>query len=358
MLYGTFAFLRKIALGESVAKLDEKQSPYAPVRWVNEWNNLDGTIERGYGGRSIFWDKLQAREDLTRVGEYGRLLASLGINACSINNVNANPRVLAADFIPQVVRIAEAFRPWGVRVALAVDFGSPKTLGGLDTFDPLEPKVASWWKDRVDALYARRPRPRRLRAEGGFRRPRRPRHLRPNARRRRQSAGTRPATARRPALLSRLRLRPSRRLDQSEERPRPRRLRQLPTARRQVRRQRDRADQTRPHRFPGARTGLAPFRRAGEDQSGHRTANHAGVLRPVAPHRLPRPHVERGARFRHARPRRRDAGEGPGGRQDFPPAHRRLRRRLQRRASTKTGTATTCRRPTSTASAASPGIPI
>jgi alpha-glucuronidase len=154
VLYGTFAFLRKIALAEPVAKIDEKQAPYAPVRWVNEWNNLDGTIERGYGGRSIFWDKLQAREDLTRVGEYGRLLASLGINACSINNVNANPRVLAADFIPQVVRIAEAFRPWGVRVALAVDFGSPKTLGGLDTFDPLEPKVASWWKDRVDALYA------------------------------------------------------------------------------------------------------------------------------------------------------------------------------------------------------------
>ena len=68
VLYGTFAFLRKIALGEPVAKLDEKHSPYAPVRWVNEWNNLDGTIERGYGGRSIFWDKLQAREDLTRVG--------------------------------------------------------------------------------------------------------------------------------------------------------------------------------------------------------------------------------------------------------------------------------------------------
>ncbi len=153
VLYGTFAFLRKIALGESISKLDEKQSPYAPVRWVNEWNNLDGTIERGYGGRSIFWDNLQAREDLSHVGEYGRLLASLGINACSINNVNANPRVLAPDFIPQVVRIAEAFRPWGVRVALSVDFGSPKTLGGLDTFDPLEPKVASWWKDRVDALY-------------------------------------------------------------------------------------------------------------------------------------------------------------------------------------------------------------
>ena len=284
-----------------LAKLDEKQSPYAPVRWVNEWNNLDGTIERGYGGRSIFWDNLQAREDLTRVGEYGRLLASLGINACSINNVNANPRVLAADFIPQVVRIAEAFRPWGVRVALSVDFGSPKTIGGLDTFDPLDPKVACLVERPRRRALRRRPRSRRLRAEGRFRRPRRPRHLWPHPRRRRQCAGARPATARRPALLSRLRLRPSRRLDQSEERSRTRRLRQLPAARRQVRRQRDRADQARPHRFSGARTGLAPVRRAGENQSGDRTANHPGVLRPVPPHRLPRPHVEGGARFRHAR---------------------------------------------------------
>src|ERR1022692_1888777 len=154
VLYGTFAFLRKIAFGEPIARLDEKQSPYAPVRWVNEWNNLDGSIERGYGGRSIFWDKLAAREDLTRVGEYGRLLASVGINACALNNVNANPRVLAADFIGQVARIAEAFRPWGVGVALAVDFGSPKTIGGLDNFDPLNAQVASWWKARADALYA------------------------------------------------------------------------------------------------------------------------------------------------------------------------------------------------------------
>jgi alpha-glucuronidase len=153
VLYGAFALLRKIALGEPVARLNEKQSPYAPVRWVNEWNNLDGTIERGYGGRSIFWDNLQAREDLSRVAGYGRLLASLGINACAINNVNANPRSLASDFIPQVVRIAEAFRPWGVRVALSIDFGSPKSIGGLDTFDPLDPQVAAWWKARADALY-------------------------------------------------------------------------------------------------------------------------------------------------------------------------------------------------------------
>jgi alpha-glucuronidase len=153
VLYGAFALLRKIALGDPVGDLDEKQSPFAPVRWINQWDNLDGSIERGYGGRSIFWENGHAREDLTRAGEYARLLASLGINGCSINNVNANPRILALDFIPQVVRIAAAFRPWGVQVVLSVDFGSPQTVGGLDTFDPLDPRVAAWWKSKTDEIY-------------------------------------------------------------------------------------------------------------------------------------------------------------------------------------------------------------
>ena len=153
VLYGAFALLRKIAMGEPVASLDEKESPRAAIRWVNQWDNLDGSIERGYGGRSIFWENLNAREDLSRVNDYGRMLASLGINGCSINNVNANPRLLSPDMIPQAARIADVFRRWGVRVAIAVDFGSPKTLGGLDTFDPLEPRVVEWWKAKVDDLY-------------------------------------------------------------------------------------------------------------------------------------------------------------------------------------------------------------
>ena len=154
VLYGTFALLRKIGTGEAIEKLNEKQAPAAAVRWVNQWDNLDGTIERGYGGRSIFWDGLHARADLKRVTEYGRLLASIGINACAINNVNANPRMLASDFMPEIARIAEALRPWGVRVVIAVDFGSPKSIGGLDTFDPLDARVAAWWRAKGDELYA------------------------------------------------------------------------------------------------------------------------------------------------------------------------------------------------------------
>ena len=153
MLYGAFALLRKIALGESIEKLNEKSEPRVPVRWVNHWDNLDGSIERGYGGRSIFWDNGTSRADLTRVRDYGRMLASLGINGASINNVNVNPRILAPDFLPEIVRIADTLRPWGVRTVLSVDFGSPQKVGGLDTFDPLDPKVIAWWKAKTDEIY-------------------------------------------------------------------------------------------------------------------------------------------------------------------------------------------------------------
>src|SRR4051812_11719511 len=153
-LYGAFAWLRKLADGELLDALDAREAPYAPVRWVNQWDNLDGSIERGYGGRSVFWANGKVRDDLTKAGEYGRLLASLGINAVSINNVNANPLVLSPEFVPQIAKVAEAMRPWGVRVAIAVDFGSPQSVGKLATYDPLDPTVVAWWKSRADALYA------------------------------------------------------------------------------------------------------------------------------------------------------------------------------------------------------------
>jgi alpha-glucuronidase len=153
VLYGAFALLRKVALGESIAALNEKSEPRVPVRWVNHWDNLDGSIERGYGGRSIFWDNGGSRADLSRVNDYGRMLASLGINGASINNVNVNPRILAPDFLPEIKRIADTLRKWGVRTVLSVDFGSPQKIGGLDTFDPLDPKVIAWWKAKTDEIY-------------------------------------------------------------------------------------------------------------------------------------------------------------------------------------------------------------
>jgi alpha-glucuronidase len=153
VLYGVFVLLSKIARGESVADLDEVQQPSARIRWVNQWDNLNGSIERGYGGASIFFADGRVRDDLTRAGQYARLLASIGINGCTINNVNANPHVLDQEFLSQVSRIADVFRPWGVHLALAVDLGSPKALGDLDTYDPIDPRVMEWWKKKVDDIY-------------------------------------------------------------------------------------------------------------------------------------------------------------------------------------------------------------
>jgi alpha-glucuronidase len=153
VLYGTFALLQRIALGEPILALSVRGEPAASVRWVNEWNNLDGSIERGYAGRSIFFDDNRVVDDLTRARDYARLLASVGINACAVNNVNADARAITDEFLPQLVRLASAFRPWGVRLALAIDFSSPKTIGGLDTFDPLDARVGAFWRARVDAIY-------------------------------------------------------------------------------------------------------------------------------------------------------------------------------------------------------------
>jgi len=157
VLYGAFALLSKIARGESVSDIDEIQQPYAPIRWVNQWDNLDGRIERGYGGPSVFFVDGKVRDDLTRAGQYARLLASVGINGCTINNVNAAPTVLESAFIAQVRRIADVFRPWGIQLSLAVDLSSPRVVGGLDTFDPVDPRVAEWWQKKVDEIYAQIP---------------------------------------------------------------------------------------------------------------------------------------------------------------------------------------------------------
>src|SRR5688572_1388633 len=157
VLYGVFAYLRTVALGQLSADLRERSAPAAPVRWLNHWENVDGTIERGYGGRSILWEGGRLRDDLSLVNDYGRLLASLGINGLSINNVNANPAFLTLEFLPQISQVADVLRPWGVQVVLAVDFASPEKVGKLGTYDPLDPRVGEWWKNTIDNIYSRVP---------------------------------------------------------------------------------------------------------------------------------------------------------------------------------------------------------
>jgi len=153
VLYGAFHVLSGIARGENFPAIEGSESPAAPVRWVNQWDNLNGIIERGYAGPSIFFANGSVRSDLTRAGGYARLLASVGINGCTIDNVNADPQMLTPEMIHSVARIAGAFRPWGVSLSISVAIDSPQAVGGLDTFDPRNPKVAAWWRGKVREIY-------------------------------------------------------------------------------------------------------------------------------------------------------------------------------------------------------------
>ena len=153
VLYGAFTLLRMIGLGSPIADLNVRDKPYASIRFLNHWDNLDGTIERGYAGRSIFWENGHVVNDLSRVRDYARLMASVGINGCSINNVNADVRVISSDLLPEVARVAEVFRPYGVKLFLSLDFASPRKIGGIGTFDPLDPAAVAFWKRKVDEVY-------------------------------------------------------------------------------------------------------------------------------------------------------------------------------------------------------------
>ncbi len=158
ILYGTFALLRPHDIGSDPAQYGFlghplRSHPALPIRWVDDWDNPDGSIERGYAGRSIFFEGGEVRKDLVPVAEYARLLASVGINGCNINNVNAAPQLLDRDHLKQIARIADAMRPWGVHLAMSVAIASPQAIGGLPTYDPLDPGVKAWWAAKAKEIY-------------------------------------------------------------------------------------------------------------------------------------------------------------------------------------------------------------
>ncbi len=154
-LYGAFAFLRYPATAMEMRYKDEqmRSEPAMAIRWVDEWDNADGSVERGYAGRSIFFEGGKVRDDLKPVEEYARLLASVGINGCNVNNVNGSSPFLVSDMIRDLAKVADAMRPWGVRLAISVDVASPQKIGGLATYDPLDPAVKAWWNAKVNEIY-------------------------------------------------------------------------------------------------------------------------------------------------------------------------------------------------------------
>lgn len=154
-LYGAYDLLRRQTLGGKLGHIPtEVQTPKYNVRILNHWDNLNGTIERGFAGRSIFWNtELISVKSTTILKEYGRANASIGINGTVLNNVNASPQMLNEENILKAKYIADILRPYGMQVYLAVNFASPKVLGGLPTADPLDEDVQQWWKNKIAEIY-------------------------------------------------------------------------------------------------------------------------------------------------------------------------------------------------------------
>ena len=153
LLYATYHLLRLQAEGADCTNLDIKEKPAFDVRILNHWDNLDGTIERGYAGRSLWkWEELSDSVS-ARYREYARANASVGINGTVMNNVNASPEILSKEYLEKVRKLADIFRPYGIKVYLSVNFVSPIQLGGLSTADPLNSEVSRWWKNKVHEIY-------------------------------------------------------------------------------------------------------------------------------------------------------------------------------------------------------------
>ena len=157
VLYGVFHFLKLLQTNQSIENLAITDSPRINIRMLNHWDNLDGTVERGYAGFSLWnWQKLPEFID-QRYIDYARANASIGINGTVINNVNANALILTPQYLEKVEALAKVFRPYGIKVYLTARFSAPIEIGKLKTADPYDVEVKNWWKEKAAEIYARIP---------------------------------------------------------------------------------------------------------------------------------------------------------------------------------------------------------
>lgn len=156
-LYAAFRFLRLLQTGQAPAPLALRDAPRVKLRVLDHWDNLDGVVERGYAGASLWdWQKLPDYID-PRYTDYARANASIGINGAVLNNVNAKAVSLTPAYLDKTAALAAALRPYGIRVYLSARFSAPIEIGGLRTADPLDPAVQRWWRAKADEIYARIP---------------------------------------------------------------------------------------------------------------------------------------------------------------------------------------------------------
>ena len=148
LLYGAYHLLRLQETGLSCNQLNISEQPVYDLRILNHWDNPNGTVERGFAGKSIFLNP-----DPERMKIYARANASVGINGTVLNNVNAKPEALTTESLQKAKNIADQLRPYGIRVYLSINFASPIKVGGLETADPLNAEVVKWWKEKVNEIY-------------------------------------------------------------------------------------------------------------------------------------------------------------------------------------------------------------
>ena len=154
VLYGAFELLEMLQCREPITDISVADAPKIEWRVLDQWDNWSGSIERGYAGRSIYnWSELPDTVD-PRYEDFARANASIGINTIVINNVNTQIDYIKTENLPKVAKIADVFRKWGIRLALAVRFDSPEKLGGLSTSDPFDTGVVEWWEAKFDEIYA------------------------------------------------------------------------------------------------------------------------------------------------------------------------------------------------------------
>ncbi|NTS65549.1 alpha-glucuronidase [Sphingomonas sp. HHU CXW] len=152
-LYGSFALLRHLYTGGDPRRIALSSAPRVHLRILDHWDNLDGSVERGYAGQSLWdWWTLPDYRD-PRYTDYARANASIGINGVVLNNVNASADTLTARYIAKAAALADIFRPYGIKVYLSARFSAPIELGGLASADPLDPRVAAWWRAKADEIY-------------------------------------------------------------------------------------------------------------------------------------------------------------------------------------------------------------
>ncbi|MDR2722516.1 MAG: alpha-glucuronidase, partial [Cellulomonadaceae bacterium] len=164
LLYGLYHVVRlgeHAFVGCEMTTSPERHAPHTNLRMLDHWDNIavdpvTGQVERGYSGGSIFYDQGSVRADLSRVSQYARLLAASGINRVTVNNVNVGPLEtrLIGDMLPDLARIANEFRPYGITTHVSVSWDAPARLDGLDTTDPFDANVQGWWREAADRVWA------------------------------------------------------------------------------------------------------------------------------------------------------------------------------------------------------------